>query len=83
MTKKEQRTADKVLSQWGLTSLYETDVLRQTFVFSISSTNPAAFLNPCHRVIQSTGILGGYMWGNTTKTAIIGWVETKTHSGFI
>lgn len=36
-------------------------------------SNPVAFLIPCHRVIQSTGALGGYMWGTTRKTAIIGW----------
>jgi len=35
--------------------------------------NPIAFLIPCHRVIQSSGTLGGYMWGSTRKTAIIGW----------
>lgn len=35
--------------------------------------NPVAFLIPCHRVIQSSGIFGGYMWGSTRKTAIIGW----------
>nr|WP_315201424.1 methylated-DNA--[protein]-cysteine S-methyltransferase [uncultured Flavobacterium sp.] len=39
--------------------------------------NPIAFLIPCHRVIQSTGKLGGYMWGTTRKTAIIGWEATK------
>ncbi len=43
-------------------------------------SNPVAFLIPCHRVIQSQGNLGGYMWGNTRKTAIIGWEGTKTHS---
>jgi AraC family transcriptional regulator of adaptative response/methylated-DNA-[protein]-cysteine methyltransferase len=36
-------------------------------------SNPVAFLIPCHRVIQSSGTFGGYMWGNTRKTAIIGW----------
>ena len=35
--------------------------------------NPVAFLIPCHRVIQSSGHFGGYMWGTTRKTAIIGW----------
>ena len=45
-------------------------------------SNPVAFLIPCHRVIQSTGILGGYMWGNTRKTAIIGWEGTQVHSEF-
>lgn len=39
--------------------------------------NPIAFLIPCHRVIQSTGIFGGYMWGTTRKTAIIGWEASK------
>jgi AraC family transcriptional regulator, regulatory protein of adaptative response / methylated-DNA-[protein]-cysteine methyltransferase len=42
--------------------------------------NPVAFLIPCHRVIQSTGTFGGYMWGNTRKTAIIGWEGTKIYS---
>lgn len=36
-------------------------------------SNPVAFLIPCHRVIQSTGNMGGYMWGETRKAAIIGW----------
>lgn len=40
-------------------------------------SNPVAFLIPCHRVIQSTGNIGGYMWGNTRKTAIIGWEASK------
>jgi AraC family transcriptional regulator of adaptative response/methylated-DNA-[protein]-cysteine methyltransferase len=36
-------------------------------------SNPVAFLIPCHRVIQGTGIYGGYRWNKTRKTAIIGW----------
>jgi AraC family transcriptional regulator, regulatory protein of adaptative response / methylated-DNA-[protein]-cysteine methyltransferase len=42
-------------------------------------SNPVAFLIPCHRVIQSSGTFGGYRWGNTRKTVIIGWEATKTH----
>ncbi|MGL5234785.1 MAG: methylated-DNA--[protein]-cysteine S-methyltransferase [Empedobacter falsenii] len=42
-------------------------------------SNPVAFLIPCHRVIQSSGNFGGYMWGNTRKTAIIGWEGAKTN----
>lgn len=41
-------------------------------------SNPVAFIIPCHRVIQSSGNIGGYMWGNTRKTAIIGWESAKT-----
>ncbi len=40
--------------------------------------NPIAFLIPCHRVIQSSGLFGGYMWGTTRKTAIIGWEVAQT-----
>lgn len=35
--------------------------------------NPVAFLIPCHRVIQSSGVFGQYHWGSIRKTAIIGW----------
>lgn len=40
-------------------------------------SNPVAFLIPCHRVIQSSGKIGGYMWGTTRKSAIIGWEAAK------
>ncbi|WP_417357242.1 bifunctional helix-turn-helix domain-containing protein/methylated-DNA--[protein]-cysteine S-methyltransferase [Flavobacterium sp.] len=43
-------------------------------------SNPVAYLIPCHRVIQSTGNFGEYMWGNTRKTAIIGWEGAKIDS---
>ena len=41
--------------------------------------NPVAFLIPCHRVIQSSGNVGGYMWGSTRKSAIIGWEASKSN----
>jgi O-6-methylguanine DNA methyltransferase len=40
--------------------------------------NPVAFLIPCHRVIRSSGELGGYHWGLARKAAIIGWEAAKT-----
>ena len=40
--------------------------------------NPVAFLIPCHRIIQSSGIFGGYHWGQTRKAAIIGWEAVQT-----
>ena len=43
-------------------------------------SNPVAYLIPCHRVIQSNGNIGGYMWGSTRKTAMIGWESAKTDS---
>lgn len=46
-------------------------------VGSAIGSNPVAFLIPCHRVIQSTGMFGDYMWGSIRKTAIIGWEATR------
>jgi AraC family transcriptional regulator of adaptative response/methylated-DNA-[protein]-cysteine methyltransferase len=35
--------------------------------------NPVAFLIPCHRVIRTTGALGGYRWGPNRKRAMLAW----------
>lgn len=43
--------------------------------------NPVAFLIPCHRVIQTSGALGGYHWGVDRKTAIIGWEAAQINQG--
>lgn len=43
-------------------------------------SNPVAFLIPCHRVIQSTGNVGGYMWGPIRKSAILGWEAARANS---
>jgi len=40
-------------------------------------SNPVAYLIPCHRVIQASGNFGGYAWGNTRKTAMIGWEASQ------
>ena len=40
--------------------------------------NPVAYLIPCHRVIQSSGETGGYMWGSTRKSAILGWEAVRS-----
>jgi AraC family transcriptional regulator of adaptative response/methylated-DNA-[protein]-cysteine methyltransferase len=48
-------------------------------VGSAIGRNPVAFLIPCHRVIQSSGSFGGYMWGTARKTAMIGWEGVKVN----
>jgi AraC family transcriptional regulator of adaptative response/methylated-DNA-[protein]-cysteine methyltransferase len=40
-------------------------------------SNPVAYLIPCHRIIKSGGTFGGYMWGKTRKTVMIGWEAAK------
>ncbi|MGG5208389.1 bifunctional helix-turn-helix domain-containing protein/methylated-DNA--[protein]-cysteine S-methyltransferase [Chryseobacterium sp. MIQD13] len=44
-------------------------------------SNPVAFLIPCHRVIQSTGNIGGYRWGSNRKQLIVGWESSRIYSG--
>ncbi|MCB0397902.1 MAG: methylated-DNA--[protein]-cysteine S-methyltransferase [Flavobacteriales bacterium] len=39
--------------------------------------NPVAYLIPCHRVIRSTGHFGHYHWGDSRKTAMIGWENVR------
>lgn len=39
--------------------------------------NPVAFLIPCHRVIQQSGRLGGYHWGETRKQVIHVWESAR------
>lgn len=46
-------------------------------------SNPVAYLIPCHRVIRSEGTFGGYHWGSTRKTVIIGWEFSKTQSDWV
>lgn len=48
-------------------------------VGSAVGSNPVAFLIPCHRVIQATGVLGGYHWGVTRKIAMIGLEGVSTY----
>ena len=35
--------------------------------------NPVAYLIPCHRVLRSTGEVGGYRWGTVRKKAMLGY----------
>ena len=39
--------------------------------------NPVAFLIPCHRVIQQSGKIGGYHWGETRKHAMHAWETAR------
>ncbi len=48
-------------------------------VGSAISRNPVAFLIPCHRVIQASGKIGGYRWGTTRKSALIGWEAARAN----
>lgn len=49
-------------------------------VGSAVGDNPVAYLIPCHRVIKSTGLFGGYHWGPVRKTAMLGWESAKNQA---
>ncbi|VDH05941.1 methylated-DNA--[protein]-cysteine S-methyltransferase [Bergeyella zoohelcum] len=40
--------------------------------------NPVSFLIPCHRVLPSSGAIGGYMWGSTRKAMMIAWEAARS-----
>ncbi len=42
-------------------------------VGSANANNPIGILIPCHRVIRSSGVIGGYRWSPVRKKAIIAW----------
>ena len=48
-------------------------------VGSTIAKNPVAYLIPCHRVIQATGLFGQYRWGSAKKVSLIGWEAAKIH----
>lgn len=47
-------------------------------VGSAIALNPIAYLIPCHRVIQASGVLGNYRWDASRKAAMIGWELAHT-----
>ncbi|XDD48559.1 methylated-DNA--[protein]-cysteine S-methyltransferase [Leptospira sp. WS39.C2] len=48
----------------------------QRAVGSAIGKNPIAVLIPCHRVIQSSGLFGGYRWDPDRKKTILIWENT-------
>jgi AraC family transcriptional regulator of adaptative response/methylated-DNA-[protein]-cysteine methyltransferase len=41
--------------------------------------NPIAYLIPCHRVLRTSGEIGGYRWGTPRKRAILA-MEAANHN---
>ena len=53
-------------------------------VGSACGKNKIAFLIPCHRVLASSGKLGGYRWGLERKKTMLAWeaaIDTATIKG--
>jgi AraC family transcriptional regulator of adaptative response/methylated-DNA-[protein]-cysteine methyltransferase len=61
------------LTSYGSIAKHIQKPLASRAVGTAIGDNPVAFLIPCHRVIQASGLFGEYHWGATRKTAMIGW----------
>ncbi len=46
-------------------------------VASAIGANPVSWLIPCHRVIRSSGALGGYRWGLPAKRALLAFEQAR------
>ena len=44
----------------------------QRIIGKIMNKNPYPVLVPCHRVVMSTGKIGGYAYGKNVKTKMLG-----------
>ena len=65
------------LSTYGVIAQRIASPAASRAVGTAIGSNPVAYIIPCHRVIQASGNFGGYMWGPTRKTAIIGWEGSR------
>lgn len=67
------------LNTYGQLATQVGDAKASRAVGTAIGNNPVAFLIPCHRVIRTSGKLGGYRWGTDVKSMIIGWEASKIH----
>ena len=47
---------------------------------SAVGANPVSYLIPCHRILRTSGELGGYHWGVERKRALIAWDSARAES---
>lgn len=55
----------------------------QRAVGRIMNKNPYPVIIPCHRVVMSTGKIGGYAYGEHVKTKMLNDEGIKIHNGKI
>ena len=47
---------------------------------SVCAKNPLPFLIPCHRILSSTGTLGGFLYGTALKRQLLEWEKAISTS---
>ena len=66
------------LTTYGNISKHLNNPKAHRAVGTAVGSNPVSYIIPCHRVIRSSGELGGYHWGLDLKVAMIGWEAAQT-----
>ena len=66
------------LTTYGNISKHLNNPKAHRAVGTAVGSNPVSYIIPCHRVIRSSGELGGYHWGLDLKVAMIGWEAGQT-----
>ncbi len=67
------------LTTYGNISYHLNNPNANRAVGSAVGSNPVSYIIPCHRVIRSSGELGGYHWGLDLKVAMIGWEAARAN----
>jgi AraC family transcriptional regulator of adaptative response/methylated-DNA-[protein]-cysteine methyltransferase len=62
---------DGDVTTYGALALAVGNAAAARAVGTAAGSNPVSFLIPCHRVIRSTGQLGGYAWGIDRKRVML------------
>ena len=60
----EVRTYEWVAKKAGKPKAYRA-------VGQVLKNNPCPLIVPCHRVVESSGKIGGYIWGKKIKRALL------------
>lgn len=66
------------LTSYGQIAKHTGDAKASRAAGTAIGANPIAYLIPCHRVIRSSGLLGGYRWGLDCKEALLAWEKAGT-----
>jgi AraC family transcriptional regulator of adaptative response/methylated-DNA-[protein]-cysteine methyltransferase len=62
---------DGTLTSYGALASAIGDPQASRAVGTAVGRNPISWLIPCHRVLRSTGALGGYAWGTDRKRVML------------
>ena len=75
------RVPDGAVTTYGDIAAAIGDPKASRAVGTAVGSNPVSYIIPCHRVIRSTGELGGYAWGPDRKRVMLALETTPGEAG--